>query len=101
MKKIILALLLPISVFGQNCHEAKIDYAVQIFSTRTVELFDGKHIQQEDSLIIEKVCLKDKANYRILVHSAGFNEAEQLREYYKKWYPDCFVVKYVNRKRYN
>ena len=101
MKKIILLLLLPIAIFGQKCNDTKIDYAVQLFSTRAIELFDGKHIQPTDSLIFEKVCLKEETKYRVLVSTTDSENAAQLKAYYAKWYPDCFVVKYVNRKRYN
>jgi hypothetical protein len=101
MKKIILLMLLPISIFGQTCHETKIDYAVQLFSTRSVELFNKKNVQQSDSLTFEKVCLKEEVKYRVLIPCDNLEKAEETRSRYTKIYPDCFIVKYVNRKRYN
>jgi hypothetical protein len=96
-------LFLPIMTFAQQqeCKEKKVTYSLQLFSTKAVQLFDKSKIAETDSIVIEDVCIKGEKVYRVLIPQEGEMYAEEAKERYSKHYKDCFIVKYIDGKRYN
>jgi hypothetical protein len=95
-------LFLPIMTFAQQeCKEKKVTYSLQLFSTKAVQLFDKSKIAETDSIVVEDVCIKGEKVYRVLIPQEGEMYAEEAKERYSKHYKDCFIVKYIDGKRYN
>ena len=100
--RFLLLLLLPIMTFAQQeCAEKKVTYSLQLFSTKTIELFDGSNIAPNDSMSVEAVCVKGEKYYRVLIPQESQMFAYEAKELYSKHYKDCFIVKYIDGKRYN
>jgi hypothetical protein len=50
---------------------------------------------------VEAVCVKGEKYYRILIPQESQMLAYEAKERYSKYYKDCFIVKYIDGKRYN
>lgn len=100
--RFLILLLLPFMAFAQQeCADKKVTYSLQLFSTKTFELFDGSHIALNDSIAVETACVKGEKVYRILIPQESQMFAYEAKERYSKQYKDCFIVKYIDGKRYN
>lgn len=100
--KILTLLFLPIFAFSQlDCKESNVTYSLQLFSTKNIQLFDGTHIDQNDTIVVEEACIKDQKVFRILIPQENQMFAEQSKDRYSKFYKGCFIVKYIDGKRYN
>ncbi len=95
-------LLFPIQFFAQtDCKKAEVTYSLQIFSTKDVQLFGATHIEPTDTFVVEEVCIKGEKRFRILIPQQSELFARDAKERYSKHYPDCFIVRYIDGKRYN
>ena len=97
-------LFLPIMTFAQTpCEAKKVTYSLQLFSTKSIELFDRSKIDSVDydSLKFEEVCVKGEKRFRVIIPQQSEMQAYETKERYSKIYKDCFIVKYIDDKRYN
>ena len=97
-------LFLPIMTFAQTqkqCEAKKVTYSLQLFSTKSLEIFDRSKIAETDSVVIEEVCVKGEKRFRILLPQESEMFAYETKERYSKEFKDCFIVKYIDNKRYN
>jgi hypothetical protein len=100
--QLLLLLLFPIHFFAQtDCKTANVTYSLQLFSTKNIQLFDGTHIDQNDTIVVEEACIKDQKVFRIMIPQENQMFAEQSKDRYSKFYKGCFIVKYIDGKRYN
>lgn len=100
--KLLLLLLFPITVFAQtDCKTANVTYSLQLFSTKNVQLFDATHIEPTDTIVVEEVCIKGEKRFRIMIPQKSEMFAQDAKSKYSKFWKDCFIVKYVDGKRYN
>ena len=93
------------SLMSDDCKDDRFEYAVQIASTSSPELFVLQPGYKEvlDRFETEKVCLPDgKVTYRILIPAEDLAEAQILHSYYRRTvYRDAFIVVFKNGKRIN
>jgi hypothetical protein len=95
-------LFLPIMTFAQTpCESKQVTYSLQLFSTKSLEVFDRSKIAETDSVVVEEVCVKGEKRYRILLPQVSELFAYEAKERYSKQFKDCFIVKYIDDKRYN
>ncbi|MCF8342432.1 MAG: hypothetical protein K9I82_15760 [Chitinophagaceae bacterium] len=100
--KFLFILLFPITVFAQtDCKTANVTYSLQLFSTKNVQLFDATHIEPTDTIVVEEVCVKGEKRFRIMIPQDSELFAKDAKLKYSKFWKDCFIVKYVDGKRYN
>jgi hypothetical protein len=100
--RFLIFLFLPFMAFAQQeCAEKNVTYSLQLFSTKSLEIFDKQHISPDDSIAVETVCVKGEKRYRILIPQRSELFAYEAKERYSKHFKDCFIVKYVDDKRYN
>lgn len=100
--KFLFFLLLPISIFAQtDCIKSTVTYSLQIFSTKDVQLFDAGNIEPNDTIVVEEVCIKGEKRFRILIPQKSELNAFDAKDRYSKFFKDCFIVKYIDGKRYN
>lgn len=104
MRFLIIILFFPIMTFAQSkCETKKVTYALQLFSTKSVELFDRSKIDSidYDSLKFEEVCVNGEKRFRVIIPQDSEMQAYETKSRYSKTYKDCFIVKYIDNKRYN
>jgi hypothetical protein len=95
-------LFLPIMTFAQTpCESKQVTYSLQLFSTKSLEVFDRSKIAETDSVVVEEVCVKGEKRFRILLPQESEMFAYEAKERYSKQFKDCFIVKYIDDKRYN
>ena len=100
--KFLFILLFPITVFAQtDCKTANVTYSLQLFSTKNIQLFDATHIEPTDTIVVEEVCVKDQKVFRIMIPQDSELFAKDAKERYSEHYPGCFIVRYIDVKRYN
>lgn len=86
---------------NQKCEAKKITYSLQLQSTVSIDLFDWNKVDPKDSTSVEEICSAKGKYYRILIPQESKLFAEESKERYSKTFKDCFIVKYVDGKRYN